>query len=120
MSTKPQRDEEGNASAIVLMLSEAAATIFEEWIRDNDGAVREAAGLYKGFLGKLRDVVLRLALVAELLAWAAGNGHEPTTISAATLVGVLGFVDDYAKPSAVRVFGDAALPLSERNAAALG
>lgn len=120
LSTKPQRDEEGNASAIVLMLSEAAATIFEEWIRDNDGAVREAAGLYKGFLGKLRGVVLRLALVAELLAWAAGNAHEPTTISAATLVGVLGFVDDYAKPSAVRVFGDAALPLSERNAAALG
>ena len=117
---QPGRDEEGQAVPIVLMLDDAAGVIFEEWIRDNDTVIREAAGLYKGFLGKLRGMVLRLSLVAELLAWAAGNGPEPTAIRAETVVSVLGFVDDYAKPSAVRVFGDAALPLSERNAAALG
>lgn len=120
LGLQPARDEDGVASPIVLMLSDAAAAIFEEWIRDNDTAIREAAGLYKGFLGKLRGMVLRLALVVELIGWAAGNGPEPTAIRPETLVGVLSFIDEYAKPSALRVFGDAALPLSERNAAALG
>ncbi len=120
LELQPDRDDEGQARARVLMLSEPAATIFEEWIRDNDAAIREAAALYKGFLGKLRGMVLRLSLVAELVAWASTNQPEPTTISAETLVSVLGFIDDYAKPSALRVFGDAALPVSERNAAALG
>ncbi|TCP98292.1 uncharacterized protein DUF3987 [Sphingomonas sp. PP-F2F-A104-K0414] len=119
LGLQPARDEEGKASAVVLMLNDAAGAIFEEWIRDNDAVIREAAGLYKGFLGKLRGMVLRLALVVELIGWAASDRREPACISAETLTAVLGFIDDYAKPSAVRVFGDAALPLSERNAAAL-
>lgn len=119
LDLRPARDEEGQPTAIILMLNDAAGVIFEEWIRDNDTAIREAAGLYKGFLGKLRGMVLRLSLVVELIGWAAGNGPEPTCIRAETLLAVLGFIDDYAKPSALRVFGDAALPLSERNAAAL-
>jgi hypothetical protein len=119
LDLRPARDEEGRAVPIVLMLNDAAGMIFEEWIRDNDTAIGEAAGLYKGFLGKLRGLVLRLSLVVELVAWASGNAPEPTAIRAETLSSVLGFIEDYAKPSAVRVFGDAALPLSERNAAAL-
>ncbi len=65
-------------------------------------------------------MALRLALVAELMEWAAGGQtREPTSISVAKLVCVLDFLDTYAKPSALRVFGDAALPASERNAALL-
>jgi hypothetical protein len=120
LGLRPARDEDGRAAAVVLMLNDAAGVIFEEWIRDNDAVIREAAGLYKGFLGKLRGMVLRLSLITELIGWAAGDGPEPTAIRAETVVSVLGFIDDYAKPSAVRVFGDAALPVSERNAAALG
>lgn len=118
-SLQPARDVEGRSSPIALMLSENAGHVFEAWIRDNDAAVREASSLYKGFLGKLRGMVLRLALTSELLVWAAGRGPEPSEISVDTLVSVLAFVDDYAKPSALRVFGDAALPASERDAAAL-
>lgn len=120
LSIEPQRDADDKPSPLVLMLSDDAATIFEEWIRDNDAVVQGTSGLLMGFLGKLRGVVLRLALVAEMIAWAAGNNAEPTTISATTLIAVLSFVDDYAKPSALRVFGDAALPPSDRNAATLG
>lgn len=119
LGLQPARDEEGRAVAIVLMLNDAAGAIFEEWIRDNDAVIGEAAGLYKGFLGKLRGMVLRLSLVVELIDWAASDRREPAGIRAETLTAVLGFIEDYAKPSAVRVFGDAALPLSERNAAAL-
>ncbi len=113
------RHEDGRYDPRVLLLADDAADVFEAWVRDNDAAVREAASLYKGFVGKLRGTVLRLALVVELMGWAANGGREPDTIRLETLVAVLGFVDDYAKPSALRVFGDAALPEEERNAAAL-
>lgn len=112
-------DEGGRIEPRVLLLADDAADVFEAWVRDNDEAVREASSLYKGFVGKLRGMVLRLSLVVELMTWAAGSDREPATISLATIVAVLGFVDDYAKPSAARVFGDAALPEAERNAAAL-
>lgn len=114
-----QSKDDGEIIADVLMLDPEAGTIFEAWICDNDDAIGEAAGLYKGFLGKLRGMVLRLALVAELLAWAKRGGREPDSIKATTLVTVLEFVDSYAKPSALRVFGDAALPIDQRNAAQL-
>ena len=114
-----ERSESGRIEPRVLLLSDDAADIFEAWVVQNDETVREASGLYKGFVGKLRGMVLRLALVVELMTWAAGSGREPTTISPETLAGVLEFVDSYAKPSALRVFGDAALPEVERNAAAL-
>jgi hypothetical protein len=110
---------DGRIDARVLLLADDAADVFEAWVRDNDAAVREASSLYKGFVGKLRGMVLRLALVVELMGWAQGGDREPTTIGLETLISVLGFVDDYAKPSALRVFGDAALPEEERNAAAL-
>lgn len=119
LSLNPSYDDQGQPEPVTIMLSEPAGHVFEAWIRNNDDAVREASSLYKGFLGKLRGMVLRLALTAELLVWAAGGAAEPKTVSVETLVAVLGFIDDYAKPSALRVFGDAALPASERNAAAL-
>lgn len=112
-------NDSGSIVPEVLLLDPNAGDIFEAWIRNNDDAGAEAAGLYKGFLGKLRGMVLRLALVAELLAWAKHGGREPDNIKATTLVTVLEFVDSYAKPSALRVFGDAALPKDRRNAAQL-
>ena len=118
-SLRARNEESGAIVPDVLMLTPEAGTIFEAWIRDNDEAGAVAAGLYKGFLGKLRGMVLRLALVAELLAWARRGGREPDNIGAKTLVTVLEFVDGYAKPSALRVFGDAALPIDQRNAAQL-
>ncbi|TCP36535.1 DUF3987 domain-containing protein [Sphingomonas sp. BK235] len=120
LSLEASKGEDGRIEARVILLATDAADVFEAWIRDNDEAVREASSLYKGFVGKLRGMVLRLALVAELLSWAATGDREPTTITLRTIVAVLEFVDDYAKPSAIRVFGDAALPEAERNAAALG
>ena len=48
------------------------------------------------------------------------GGAEPKSISATTVASVAEFVDEYAKPAALRVFGDAALPVVERNAATLG
>jgi len=113
-------DGEGGTTPDVLLLDPGAAEIFEAWVGENGAAVQDAASLYKGFCGKLRGTALRLALVCELLAWAAnGTGQEPTTVSAKSLTAALDFIESYAKPSALRVFGDAAVPVSDRHAAAL-
>ena len=113
-------DGEGGISPEVLLLDPGAARVFEVWVGENGAAVQEAASLYKGFCGKLRGTALRLALVCELLAWAAGNDTaEPTTVSAVSMNAALEFIEDYAKPSALRVFGDAAVPVCDRNAATL-
>lgn len=112
-------DKDGRNIAVTLPLDAAAADVFEQFERSNRDAADEAAGLYKSFCGKLGGMVLRLALVCELSRWAYSGGPEPRSISATTIAAVAEFVDEYAKPTALRVFGDAALPLVERNAATL-
>lgn len=104
---------------IVLPLEPAASDIFEQWITENDADVRNAAGLFASFCGKLRGLAMRIALVLEYLAWADGADREPSTVSVASVVKALGLVDDFLKPHARRVFGDAALPPVEKDAAAL-
>ncbi len=104
----------------VLLLDDDAAKIFEAWVGENGDAVQDAASLYKGFCGKLRGTALRLSLACELLGWAAGDeASEPKSISVRSIVAALDFIESYAKPTALRVFGDAALPVSDRNAALL-
>ncbi|MCA1653677.1 MAG: DUF3987 domain-containing protein [Sphingomicrobium sp.] len=110
---------DGRQVAVTLTLDPAAADVFEQFERANRDAGDEAGGLFKSFCGKLPGMVLRLALVAELAGWAYRGGPEPQSISAKTIAAVAEFVDEYAKPMALRVFGDAVLPLVERHAATL-
>jgi putative DNA primase/helicase len=111
-------DADGHNVAVTLPLDAAAADIFEAWVAENQVGLDDAGSLYKGFCGKLRGTVLRLSLVSEMVAWASGNGaDEPRSISARTVAAAIEFVEEYAKPSALRVFGDAALPPVERHAA---
>lgn len=106
--------------AVTLPLDEPAADLFEQWARENDTGLEDASSLFKGFCGKLKGTALRLSLAAEYVAWASDNAEdEPSTISVRTLAAVLDFLDQYAKPTALRVFGDASLPVVERNAATL-
>jgi hypothetical protein len=113
------RGSDGAHQPATLMLDAAAGDMFEAWIVENNASVSDSASLQKGFCGKMKGTVLRLALTVELLRWADGGGPEPQHVSAMTLADVLEFVEDYAKPTAQRVFGDAGLPPVERNAAAL-
>lgn len=112
--------DDGSVIPTMLPLSDAAADIFEAWKQDNQTGEADAASLFKSFCGKLSGTVLRLALVAEYLRFAMiGFGGEPTSISLRSITAAADFVDSYAKPNALRVFGDAALPPVERNAAIL-
>jgi len=113
-------DGEGRAVHISLPLDAVAADIFEAWMRENQQGLEDSGTLFKGFCGKLGGTVLRLSLIAELVAWAAaGKNPEPRSISPRTVAAAIEFVEEYAKPSALKVFGDAALPPVERNAATL-
>ena len=112
-------DSEGRQCAVTLRLSEPAARVFEEWQTDNSAVDEDAGSLFKSFVGKMDGVVLRLALVAELSRWAICGGDEPREVSIDALTAAAAWVDDYAKPMAERVYGDAALPVAERHAAVL-
>lgn len=111
----------GEQAPITIPLADPAADLFEEWARTNGEGIEDFGALYKGFCGKMEGVVLRLALASALLAWAdRGDAAPLTEIDARTTGAAIDFVESYAKPSALRVFGDAALPKVERDAAILG
>jgi hypothetical protein len=115
---EPMRADDGQSKPVSMMLDRDAFLIFERWMAEWKETITEAASIYKSWLGKLTGVILRLSLVAELMAWADSDEvQDRTTISAHTVRAVLEFIEDYAKPTALRVFGDAARPVAERNAA---
>lgn len=110
---------EGRDIPVTLPLATTAKDLLVEWIRENSDGMEDHSALYQGLVGKMRGGVLRLALVSELLTWACSGGPEPREVSAGSLAKAIEFVDGYVKPAALRVFGDAALPSVERNAAVL-
>lgn len=112
-------DDTGKRGHVPVLLDDDAADIFDrlqQFYRDQEA---EASAKLKSFVGKLSGLTLRLALAAEFAKWAYAGGPEPRTISAATIEAVGDFIASYALPMAERVYGDAALPLVERNAATL-
>lgn len=112
-------DLEGRNVAVTLPLDPDAADVFECLQRAHRDHGDEASGLLKSFIGKLDGLALRLALVSELARWAYSSGPEPRSISRASVEAVGDFLETYAIPMAARVYGDAALSRSDRNAATL-
>jgi putative DNA primase/helicase len=102
-----------------VLLSADAADVFDRCQRFYRDQELEACGLLKSFTGKLSGLTLRLALAVEFGRWAYEGGSEPSSISAQTMEAVGDFVAGYVLPMAERVYGDAALPIVERNAATL-
>jgi hypothetical protein len=112
-------DAEGNSAPVVLPLAGRAADIFHMWEVENAASDGDGGSLYEAFVGKLSGAALRLALVSELTAWAFNRGEEPREVSERSIAAAITFAEDYLKPMAGRVYGDAAVPDGERNAALL-
>jgi hypothetical protein len=94
--------------------------VLEEFAREMALRAHEASGMFAGALGKARGHVLRLANVIEHLWWPGEyKGAEPEEISRQAVVAAAALLDAYFIPMAERVFGDAAIPLTERNAMVL-
>lgn len=100
--------------------AETAAAIFDKWRTEHYHESEATGGKLAGHYGKYPGVVVRLALVMEFLWWAAGDGDPcPEVITDAAVAGAIRLVEDYFKPMARRCYGDAALPMKERNGATL-
>jgi hypothetical protein len=112
-------DLSGRPVPVVMPLTPEAEALFATWWTEAKHKAQGASGLLAGFLGKGLGVAGRLALVIELLTWAATGGPEPTSVSALSVAAALTLFEDYFAPMAGRVYGDAARPVPERAAVVL-
>ncbi len=112
-------DEPG--SPRMVPLAEAALPLLEAFAQDMQERQQSASGLMRSALGKARGLALRLALVLEHLWWCAREGDEPppASISQNAFTSAAHLVANYLMPMAERVYGDAACPEADRNAATL-
>ncbi|MDE2333321.1 MAG: DUF3987 domain-containing protein, partial [Rhodospirillales bacterium] len=116
---EPGMDVAGNAVPLDVPLAEGAVAAMEQFGRAMQRRQVEAGGLMRSAYGKARGLALRLSLVLAMLRWCAGEGPEPREIGEAVFNAACALVADYAMPMAARVFGDAAVPKRERDAATL-
>lgn len=112
-------DEKGDAVPVIKMLSHDARMHHFEWQKKNRAESSEVYGLVLSHFGKLPGIVLRLAMAFEYLHWCLTDKPEPETIGIEAMGRAADLVDDYLKPMARRVYGDAALPPNEKRAAML-
>jgi len=113
-------DEHGAPAPVVLPLADDAAALFDLWRAQHAEAAETVSGLLSSHHGKLPGLVLRLALVLDLLWWSwGGTIQPPATVSARALAGAAGLIDSYFLPMAERCYGDAAMPEAERLGAVL-
>ena len=104
----------------MLPFTEDAAAALQAWRE-------EAADLEEGrsrnvpsWLGKLPGFCLRLAVILEHLEWCwARQAPPPDRIKLNAVAAAADFLERYAVPMARRVFGEASLPKSERDARAI-
>lgn len=106
---------------VMVPLADEARPMIETLGRDMQDRQGSAGGLLRSAIGKARGHALRLALVIEHLWWSAEDGMAapPAVISARAFAAAASLVEDYFLPMAERVYGDAACPVAERNAATL-
>ncbi len=104
--------ESGVLRPVTLAIEPTALNVWQEWREEHHAESKSASGLVASALGKMPGQVLRLALVLELLWWAAGpeGTAEPDQVSARALRTALDLIDNYLKPMSTRVLGEAVLP----------
>ena len=120
VALRPGSDEVGDVP-IVMRLTPDAADDFHEWRLDHDKRSGGVSGMVLSAWGKMPGLLLRLALILELGAWAtAPDGTaEPSNVSQQAIIRAIGFVEDYLKLMLSRVYGDADIPETERHAMTL-
>lgn len=112
-------DDDGKTHPYLCPLEEDAADLFDQWRQDH--AKAEVSGALASAYGKAPGHVLRLALVLAHLWWATDPAPNlpPSRIDRKAVIAAIALMEEYFKPMAERVFGDAALPEGDRLAAVL-
>jgi hypothetical protein len=106
---------------LMVPLSEKAKPLLVAFGKEMQERQAAAGGLLCSAYGKARGHALRLALVLEYLWWCGEDGmaSPPTEISVRAIIAAAHLLTDYFMPMAERVYGDAAIPLADRNATTL-
>jgi hypothetical protein len=113
------KEENGEQVPLPVLLSAEAAHTFQEWRQHHYAGSGGVSGMLASAWGKMPGLVLRLALIFELGSWATGQDSEPANLDHRGILRAIAFVEAYLKPMAARVYGDAAVPVAERNATTL-
>ena len=107
---------------LICTLTDDAADAFHQWRLEHDRSAAEASGTLASTYGKAPGQLLRLALILEHLWWCSPSTStepHPCRITVRAVQAAAGLIEDYFKPMAERVFGDAALPEADRLGATL-
>jgi hypothetical protein len=110
-------DLHGTPAPRALRLNDFALHLFDEMRCAADRRARESFGLAAGWYGKNGGRALRLALVYQLLSWAAAgdNEAEPITVTEETMARAAGYID-YAAAMLDRIEGRLAISRAETDA----
>jgi Protein of unknown function (DUF3987) len=108
----------GEPAPRLLPLDPDAFVLFDELRQEAIRRARSGRGLAAGWHGKTPGRALRLALVFELLAWPAGGGAEPRTISSDAMARGGGYLD-YLAAMFDRMTAGLAIGRAEADAAAI-
>lgn len=102
---------------LLLPFTRPAQIILQEWREDVARMEEGSAGLFLSWLGKLPGFAVRLATILAHLAWAVDleTAAPPEAIDKLDLLRAIAFLADYAVPMAKRAFGEASLPVAERD-----
>jgi hypothetical protein len=116
----PMDDTAGDPAPRLMPLDKEAFVLFDELRQEALQRVRSSRGLAKGWHGKTPGRALRLALIFELLAWAAANDRAvpPRMISADAMARV-GAHLDYLAAMFDKVTSGLAISRAEFDAAAI-
>jgi hypothetical protein len=113
-------DDNGESGPMTVPFIDEAAELLHLFRLRNREREKGATGLFLSWLGKLPGVVLRSATILEHLWWAGEPQQQaPERIDTDALDAALCLAEEYLLPMAERVYGEAALPEAERDAAAL-
>jgi hypothetical protein len=113
---------EGEApEPVVVPLAKNARPLIEDFGREMQIRQEAAGGLLCSAYGKARGQALRLSLVIEFMWWCGQDGMAPppAEITARAFTAAAHLLGDYFMPMGERVYGDAAIPIADRNAATL-
>jgi hypothetical protein len=111
-------DDRSQPAPRALRLDKDGLMLFDELRRDAMARARSTHGLSAGWHGKTPGRALRLALVYEMLAWAARGGPEPANVLADAVARAGGYLD-YAAGMLDRVLGGIAIGRAEADAAVI-
>jgi hypothetical protein len=102
-------------SPAVMVMDEAAKGTFGEWWKAHRTRTSHFDGPLAAFENKATGTTLRLAGVRSLIAWACREDDTlpPDTIGQEDVLAAITMVEDYLRPAARQIYGEAIVPGAE-------